>query len=198
MAEPSNTTDTNPVTYKFRFGTSDKLVHLTEKQLHSIRYLSALIAHKDHFLSVENENGEYVLNYPIEYRWFMPILCSIISKQAHTLFNELAEDENLLDVLQLSDYLCVEPFPLPHLRYQNLLRSNPVNIENENQRVKYYKANLSEARQTAAEFLIALARNQYKLSDSNTRKDIFTLINIILFNPAVFNSRFRHHTLRVA
>ena len=199
MAEASHVNASNTtIMYAFRFGTSDKLVHLTQQQLDLIPYLSTFVAHKDDFLSIQNENGEYVLNHPIEYTWFISILRSVTSEQPYTLFNELPENDNILDVLQLFDYLGIKPFSLPFLRDEHLVRTNPINFEDEQQRLEYRKANLSEARQTAAEFIIALAKNEYKLRDTNTRRSIFNLINVILFNTAVFNPQFRHHTLTVA
>jgi hypothetical protein len=198
MTEEIETTDTNKESMlTLRFGTSDKFIHLTQQQLDCIPYLAALVAHKDDMSSIQNENGEYVLNPPIHYNWFMPILHSITSKNPYTLFNELPEDNNILDTLQLFDYLSINSFPLPLLKDEILMRSNSTNAEDSKTSIKYHKANLSEARQTAAEFVIALAKNEYKLSDSNINESIFTLINIVLFNPAIFNSRFRHHTLTV-
>ncbi|CAF4383234.1 unnamed protein product [Rotaria magnacalcarata] len=114
------------VLYAFRFETSDKLVHLTQEELNRIPYLSNIVAHKDDFLSSQNENGEYVLSHPIEYNWYMAIFHSITSRQPYTLFNELAEVNNILDVLQLFDYLGIDPFPLPLLKGRFLALSNPV------------------------------------------------------------------------
>jgi hypothetical protein len=104
------------MTYAFRFGSSDKLVHLTQQQLDLIPYLSALVAHKDDFSSIQNENDEFVLNNPIEYSWFMSILRSIISKNPYILFNELSEHDNKLDTLQLFDYLGIDSFLPPLIK----------------------------------------------------------------------------------
>jgi hypothetical protein len=180
-----------------RFGTSDKFIHLTQQQLDCIPYLAALVAHKDDMSSIQNENGEYVLNPPIHYNWFMPILHSITSKNPYTLFNELPEDNNILDTLQLFDYLSINSFPLPLLKDEILMRSNSTNAEDSKTSIKYHKANLSEARQTAAEFIIALSKNEYNLHDSHTVGCIFVLIRDILSNAATFSPRFRHHTLIV-
>ncbi|CAF5041557.1 unnamed protein product, partial [Rotaria sp. Silwood1] len=144
------------VLHAFRFGTSDKLVHLTQQELNRIPYLFNLVAHKDDFSSAQNKNGEYVLNHPIEYTWFMAIFRSITSQQPYILFNELPEDDNILDALQLFDYLGIDSFPLPLLKGRSLELSNQIEINNDKKRIEYHKANISEARQTAAEFIIAL------------------------------------------
>jgi hypothetical protein len=185
------------VMFTFRFGTSDKFVHLNQQQLERIPYLFNLVSHKDDFLSVQNENDEYVLNYPIEYTSFIPILRSITSEQPYTLINEISEDDNVLDTLQLFDYFCINPFPLPLLENEDLLLSNPINNDNDKKRVEFREAIISEARQTAAEFIIALSKSQYNLNNSYTVEHIFSLIKVILSNAAVFSSRFRHHTLTV-
>ena len=52
--------DKKEMTFTFRFGSSDKLVHLTQQQLDLIPYLSALVTHKDDFSPVQNQSGEYV------------------------------------------------------------------------------------------------------------------------------------------
>ncbi|CAF4053371.1 unnamed protein product, partial [Rotaria sordida] len=104
------------VMYAFRFTTSNKCIHLNQKQLDSIPYLSAIVAHKHDFLSTRNENGEYLLNSPIQYTWFMAVLHSIILGQSYTLFTELPERENILGTLQLFDYLGLNSFDLPLLK----------------------------------------------------------------------------------
>jgi hypothetical protein len=45
------------------------------------------------------------------------------------LFDELAEDENILDVLQLFDYLDINSFPLPLLKTEDLVLLNPIDIK---------------------------------------------------------------------
>jgi hypothetical protein len=198
MAEISEANNTNKeVMYAFRFMPSNKCVRLNQKQLDCIPYLAALVEHKDDFLSSQNENDEYVLNHPIDYTWFLAILHSIISEQPYSLFTELSEDENVLDTLQLFDYLGVDSFSSPLLKGEYLVLSNPTKNGNEKRRIEYYRANLSEARNTAAEFIIAIHKNEYNLLDSDTIETIFSLIMVILSKPDVFSSRFRHHTLTI-
>ncbi|CAF5068391.1 unnamed protein product [Rotaria sp. Silwood1] len=117
MIETCDTTDSDTIVMVVtRFGTSDKLVHLTQQQqLDLIPYLSVLVAHKNDFSSIENENGEYVLSHSIEYTWFTPIFHSITSKKPYTLLEKLSEDNNALVALQLFDYLDINSFPLPLL-----------------------------------------------------------------------------------
>jgi hypothetical protein len=192
----ANTTN-KEVMYAFRFMPSNKCIRLNQKQLDCIPYLAALVEHKEDFLSSQNENGEFVLNPPIHYTWFLAIFHSIISEQPYSLFTELPEDENILDTLQLFDYLGVNSFSSPLLKEKYLVLSNPTKNDNEKRRIEYYRANLSEARNTAAEFIIAIHKNEYNLLDSDTMETIFSLIVVILSKPDVFSSRFRHHTFTI-
>jgi hypothetical protein len=108
--------EANKTIFTFCFGTSNKTVQLTQQQLHHFPYLVTLVAHADDFSSAKNDNGEYILNYPIQYNWFMPIFQSLIRKQPFALFTELSHEANALDMLQLYDYLCVNPLPVPLLK----------------------------------------------------------------------------------
>ena len=185
-------------TYAFRFSTSDQLLHLTQQQIDLIPYLSVLMAHKNDFASIENENGEYVLHEPMKYYSFVAILRSISSGNPYKLLDELPEDENVFDTLQLYDYLGLPSFPLPLLRFTNLVRSKSVKTEEKKRKIEYHEASLPEVRRTAGEFVIGLVKNEYKLSDPTTMDTIFNLINRILFNAGVFNLRFRDQTLAIA
>lgn len=77
--------------YIFRFGNSNKIVQLTQTQLTSIPYLASLINHSTYFASIQNEEGEYVLNRRIRYNWFMPIFHCIITGHPSALFTQLSE-----------------------------------------------------------------------------------------------------------
>ena len=198
MMQTSNAIEPNPQEnrYPFRSVSSNQLLHLTQPQLARIPYLSALIAHKDHFLSIQNEKGEYLLNDPIEYPSFIAILHSINSNNPYILLDQLPENENVLNTLELVDYLGLQSYSLPILRDVNLVRTNP--DQNEDQRVKYERASLVEKRQTAAEFVVGIAKNEYQLDDPNTANNIFNLMNIIVSYSSVFSSSFRCHTLTIA
>lgn len=182
-------------TYVFRFSASNERIRLTQEQLNRIPYLSTLVANKKKFLVNRNKKDEYVLNPPIYYICFVAILLFIKLKQLYIWFTELPEDGNLLDTLQLLDFLVVQSFAPPRLKTKrHLVLSNPINEE---QRIVYHPANLSEARDIAAQFLLALSQNQYQLLNKETADEIFSLILIIISNTDVFCSRFRQHTLTI-
>jgi hypothetical protein len=193
-----NTTTDKQTIYKFRFNSSDKLIQLTQSHIDRIPYLQALVAHKDDFSSIQNDQDEYVLHPPIHYNWFMAIFHSIITEQPYTLFTELPEDDNILDVLQLLDYLGINSFSSPLLKEPNIIVSKRASNEDERKRIVYERANsLSEARNTAAKFVIALTKNEYNLHDFKTIECIFSLISVTFSDGRVFNSRFRHHTFTI-
>ncbi|CAF4974932.1 unnamed protein product [Rotaria sp. Silwood1] len=142
--------------YKFRFDNSDEHVYLTQQQIDRIPYLSALVANKNDFSSIPNQNGEYILKPPINYTSFMVILHSVTSEQPYILFHELSEDENILEILQLIYYLHMNSFPTPCLRDKySFLSSHFVNYFGPSHAKYHQVKNISEARDTAAEFIIA-------------------------------------------
>ncbi|CAF1476532.1 unnamed protein product [Rotaria sordida] len=117
--------------YKFCFDNSNKHIHLTQQQLDRIPYLSTFLQNKDDFSTIQNQDSEYILKPPIDYTSFMLILHSITSEQPYLLFNELHEDENILDVLKLFNYLGVNLFPTPFFKGENLVSSDPMDNINE-------------------------------------------------------------------
>jgi hypothetical protein len=185
--------------YKFVFRTTNERLCLTQEQLNHIPYLSTLLQRQDDFLSIRNKNGEYMLSPPLYSKWFMPIFRSINSQQPYLLFDELSEDENVLDVLQLFDYLGIDGFDSPLLKEEKLILSNSVDDHHieQNRRVEYHRASLSEARNTAAQFIMSISKNEYDLKDPDTAESIFNLIMVILSNESVFSYRFRSHTLTI-
>ena len=191
----TNTLNPNEEQYSFRFIPSNEVIHLTQEQIDLIPYLSVLVAHEEYFLSSRNEKGEYLLNCPIEYHSFLTILHSITLKNAYILLHELPEDKNIFHTLQLFDYFGLSWFPLPVLKDTNLIRSN---LDENQEAIEYSPANLSEARQIAAQFVIGLAKNEYQLDDSNTTNTIFNLLNTILSDSSVISSSFRCHTFTIA
>ncbi|CAF3353999.1 unnamed protein product [Rotaria socialis] len=166
--------------YKFRFEHSGQSIHLTQKQLDHIPYLSTLVA---------NQNDEYVLKSPIDYTSFVVILRSVTSNQPYILFNELHEDENILNTLDLVNYLNIDLFSIPPLHAEPSIRSKDFKY----QPVK----NIFEARNIAAEFIVALRKKQYDFDAFDTKKQVFSLLMAIFSNLEVFSSRFRYHTLIV-
>ncbi|CAF3319103.1 unnamed protein product [Rotaria sp. Silwood2] len=185
------------VMYAFRFDNSNKYVYLNQQQLDHLPYLSTVVNSTNKFLSAQNENGEYLLNSSIDYKWFMIILDSISSKTAYDLFNKLEEHENVLDILELFDYLGVSLFSIPLFKDEYLMLSTPINNDNKDRLIQYDRVNLSEMRNKAAEFIIALNKNEYNLDDIRTVNNIFSLVLLILSTPTAFSSRFCHHTLKV-
>lgn len=150
----------NRIMYTFRFSASNELVRLNHEQLDLIPYLSALVEHK---------NDEYLLNPPVLYKRFIPILRSINIEQPYHLVTKVPDDENVVETIQLFDYLGIHLFSPPPLKEKYLVLSNP---PNEKRHVEYHPANLSEARNTAAQFIISVNKNEYDLFDFITLESI--------------------------
>ncbi len=76
--------------------------------------------------------------------------------------------------------------------------SNTTNRSDGKRPVEYHRANLSEARNMAAQFILSMNNNEYDLNDSHTVQSVFDLVLVIFLHNDVFSSRFRDHTLTIA
>ncbi|CAF0727527.1 unnamed protein product [Adineta steineri] len=188
---------TNETSYRFRFGTSKKTVQITQQQLNHFPYLFSLVSHTDDFSVNKNDDGEYILEYPICYNWFTAIFQSVIKEQPSTLFIKLALEADVLCMLELYDYLCIDPLPLPLLINQKLVLTNPIDIDDANKHIEWRRANICEARNTAIQFIIGISKNAYNLNDFDTINSIFTLLMVIFSNPKIFGLSYRYHTLKI-
>ncbi|CAF1094244.1 unnamed protein product [Adineta steineri] len=170
--------------FKFGFDNCDKIVELSEEEIHRIPYLSSLISHKDDFLSIKNDKNEYILHHPICYNLLIPILNSINNEKPYSLLNDLSVNENIFDVLQLFDYVCL---------------NQPIFLSDRNRFFTYYplEKNLCEVRNNAARFVLSLTRNEHNLNDFGTIEYIFSLISVIFSNKNIFSSQFRYHTYTI-
>ncbi|CAF1072111.1 unnamed protein product [Adineta steineri] len=156
--------------YKFGFDNCDKIVQLSEEEIHRIPYLLTLISHKDDFLSIKNDKNEYILHHPICYNLLIPILNSI-------------NNENSFDVLQLFNYLCL---------------NQSIYLNDQNRFFTYYREkNLCEVRNNAAQLVLSLTKNAYDLNDLQTIEYIFLVITIIFSRKSIFNLQFCYHTYKI-
>ena len=184
-------------THTFLCGTSSKLLHLTGEELKRIPYLASLVEHDDDSSSIRNEKGEYVLNPPIPHSWLTTIQRSITSEQPSLLFSQLPPTKDVLGVLRLYDQLGINPIPDPLLKDTHLVLSGETEADRSSRYAAYHQANQMEARNTSAEFLVALTKKKYNLDDSRTRDNIFSLIEVILSSPTVFGRWFCLRTLTI-
>ncbi|UJR24246.1 hypothetical protein I4U23_027213 [Adineta vaga] len=176
------------IIFKFRFEISDKVVHLTKQELIRIPYLFALVRHQN----------EYLLHYPICYNWFMPILHSIKTGKPYDLFKKLSKHENILNVLELFDYLCINLFPSPLLSSSNIRLLNPLTNKIKEQRISYRQTNNNyDVHNTTAAFILALTKHEYDLNDYQTIQSTFSLISAIFSYGNSFSSRFLYHTYTI-
>ncbi|CAF1002892.1 unnamed protein product [Adineta steineri] len=169
--------------YKFGFENCDKIIELSEEEVHRIPYLLTLISRNDDFLSIKNNKNEYILHYPICYNLLIPILNSINNEKPYSLLNDLSINENIFDVLQSFDYLCL---------------NQSKSLNNQDKRFIYHGAkNLCEVRNTATRFVLSLTRNEHNFNDLQKVEYIFSLISVIFSNKSIFSSQFRYHTYTI-
>ena len=185
------------MTDTFLCGTSSKPLYLTGEELKQIPYLASLVEHDDESSSIRNEKGEYVLNPPIPYSWLTAIQLSITSKQPSLLFSQLSPNKDVLGVFRLYDQLGINSMPASLLKDTHSGVSGETEADRSSRYAAYHQANQMEARNTAAEFLVALTKKKYNLDDSRTRDKIFSLVEVILSSPTVFDRRFCLHTLTI-
>ncbi|CAF1178347.1 unnamed protein product [Adineta steineri] len=153
--------------YKFGFDNCDKIIELSEEEVHRIPYLLTLISRNDDFLSIKNNKNEYILHYPICYNLLIPILNSINNEKPYSLLNDLSINENIFDVLQLFDYLCL---------------NQSKSLNNQDKRFIYHRAkNLCGVRNIATRFVLSLTRNEHNLNDSRTIEYVFSIDSNIYF-----------------
>ncbi|CAF1627558.1 unnamed protein product [Adineta ricciae] len=183
--------------YLFRFDKTNKVVQLDQQELQHFPYLVALVERSQDFISNKNQNDEYILDSNIRYSWFLPIIRSVTQEQPSILFAELSLTCNVLGILQLYDYLCIKPLPLPRFEDDKLVRTHSITADENEKYVKFVRANVGETRNLAVQFMMAISRDEYDLSDLETKDEVFSLIMSIFSNPKVFNIKFRSHTLKI-
>ncbi|CAF3642572.1 unnamed protein product [Rotaria socialis] len=181
----------NKGVHVFRFVKSNQTVSLTEKQLQRIPYLATLVFNANNFSTKRNEQGEFILNYPFRYTYFMIVLATVINVRSSFLFSRLPRSGNLLFLLELYKFLSVYPLPVPILK-------NAIDPTEKGFHRHYYEASPGDARDTAAEVLVAICGGEYDMDDWKTVKIIFNLVIDILSSPSVFGPRFRYQTLFIA
>jgi hypothetical protein len=99
-------------------------------------------------------------------------------------------------MLDLYDFLCVNPIQVPLLKGQNLLRTKSDDIDTKKFRLEYSPVtSLMEIRDIAAQFIIGISKNEYDLKDSDTLNNVFSLIMTILSNPIIFDMGLCDHML---
>mgnify|MGYP001043173210 FL=1 len=179
--------------YTFRFGSTNKTIQLNEEQLIHIPYLSLLITHKNDFQCGLNDDGEYVLHSRIRYNWFNAIFQATLTGKISSLFTELPEEANVCGMLQLYEYLCLDPIPLPLVKNEYSIQLK-LNHSTNNQIDVVYR----EASDAAVQFMIALRKHEYNTNDSQTLKTIFKLLMAILIRPKKFGVRLCHHAFTIA
>ena len=182
------------LTHTFSFTESDHLISLTESQLQHIPYLNALVSNADKFVCTRNEHDIFVLHYPIQHVLLNPILSAALDDKPSHLFMKLPRHTDVVEMLHLYKYFCVDPLvPLSLRPMREIYADEPASFSK-----NYQDASPSEARDTAVEFVVAITNETYDLNNVETVNIIFDLVVDILSFNSVFGPRLRYQTLIVA
>ena len=164
---------------------------LTQKQLERIPYLRALVSHADNLNCRRNKDNSFVLDDYFSYDVCYPIFSFVIHKQSSCLFTELPRHSNLLRMLEIYDYFCMKSLPVPSIKALLDMFYEEVSIFSS----RYKMVIASEQRETASQFLIAIANGKYDMDNLEIAKIIFYVLIDILSHADVFDPRLRYHTL---
>lgn len=180
--------------HTFHFAQSDQVVSLTQKQLEHIPYLNTFVSNANNFTCLRSTDNAFVLGHSIQYILFNPILSAIVDKKPSSLFAKLPRHVDVFCMLELYDYLCIDSLPIPSLKPISKIYADDPNLFLK----EYHQASPSDARDTAVEFVVAIANRKYDLNNFETVKTIFDLLVDILSSTSVFGQRLRYQTLVVA
>ena len=110
-----DSSQTNKICTTFRFA-SGQILALNEDQIEKIPYLSAMVSSADRYESARDEDGHYKLDLNIDYQHFFFVLESLSFRSNLELFIRLPEEENVIPIVALLDFLGLLPQPLPTLK----------------------------------------------------------------------------------
>ena len=113
MTDDSNKWQDTSVTFRF---TSGQILALGEDQIKKIPYLAAMVSSADRFESARDEDGHYKLDPNINHQYFSFALQSLSFHSVEQLFIRLSEEENVIPIVALLDFLGLLPQPLPTLK----------------------------------------------------------------------------------
>ena len=175
----------------FRFG-SGQILTLDQNQIEKIPYLSAMISSADRFESACDEDGHYKLDPNIDYQHFFFVLRSLSFRSARGLFVRLSEEENVIPIVALLDFLGLLPQPAPTLKeVDSTFFSSVVYSTHCEEFLRIVKPSIM--RDMAVHFTIALIKEEYDFGQCEVMDQIYWFVMFILSATMWFGPRLRHH-----
>ena len=180
----------------FRFS-SGQVLALDEHQIVTIPYLAALVSSADRFDSPRDEHGHYKLDPNINYQHFSLILQSLPFYSARQVFTCLPEEESVIPIVALLDFLGLLPYLLPSLEEVDstffcTLIYSPY-------RDKYLHIVKKDVLQDmAVRFAIAMIKEEYEFDQCQVMDQIYWFVMFILSAHEWFDPRLRQHVYKTA
>ena len=144
-----------------------------------------------------DDDGHYKLDPHINYRHFSYILKSLSFRSARQLFTRLSIKTGIVPVIALFDFLGLESDPAPDLNeidstffatvaYSPLLKRH------------IHLVRPADIRDMAVRFGIALAKEEYDLTNCEVLDQIYWFVMFILSTPKWFGTHLCHNIYQIA
>jgi hypothetical protein len=194
MADDIGESITKTKTFCFASG---EILTLDENQIEKIPYLTAIVSSGDHLESSRDENGHYKLDRGIKYKHFSFSLDSLTFHSVRQLFTRLPEQNDVIPIIALLDFLGIGPQPDPSLKEVDLVFFH--NLVYSPLLKKYIQiVRPCVIRDMAVRFAIAMAEEEYDFSKREIIDQIYWFIMFILSAHKLFGPRLRYHVYKIA
>ena len=186
----------NKIRTIFRFA-SGHILALNEDQIAKIPYLSAMISSADRFESARDEHGHYKLDPHINYQHFSFALQSLSFRSDLELFTRLPEEENVIPIVALLDFLGLLPQPVPTLKeVDSTFYSRVVYSPHCKEYLRIVKPDVMQ--DMAVRFSIALVKEEYDFDQCQVMDQIYWFVMFILSVRKWFEPKLCHHVYTTA
>ena len=194
MADNNNQLKKPNATFRFLSG---QVLTLDDHQITTIPYLAARVSSADRFDSARDEHGYYKLDPNINYQHFSLILKSLPLHSVRKVFTCLPEEENVIPIVALLDFLGLLPYSSPSLEevdstFFSTLVYSPYYGDH------FQIVDVNMLQDMAVRFAIAMIKEEYEFDQSQVMDQIYWFVMFILSADEWFGPRLRHHVYTTA
>ena len=189
MTDDNNQLEKISTTFRFSSG---QVLALDEHQIATIPYLAAMVSSADRFDSARDEHGHYKLDPNINYQHFSLILQSLPFHSVRQVFTCLPDEENVIPIVALLDFLGLLPYSLPSLEeVDSIFFSSVVYSPYCKEHLRIVKPDVLQ--DMAVRFAIAMIKEEYDFDQSQVMDQIHWFVMFIVSANEWFGRRLRHH-----
>ena len=194
MADNNNQLKKPNATFRFLSG---QVLTLDDHQITTIPYLAAMVSSADRFDSARDEHGYYKLDPNINHQHFSLILKSLPLHSVRKVFTCLPEEENVIPIVALLDFLGLLPYSSPSLEevdstFFSTLVYSPYYGDH------FQIVDVNMLQDMAVRFAIAMIKEEYEFDQSQVMDQIYWFVMFILSADEWFGPRLRHHVYTTA